>query len=54
LEARPQQVPEANTEHAELVRLYRERDIDAVVRLTLQHLHSTLAAIEDAHVRGVL
>jgi DNA-binding GntR family transcriptional regulator len=54
LEARPQQVPEANTEHAELVRLYRERDIDAVVRLTLQHLHSTLAAIEDAHERGVI
>jgi DNA-binding GntR family transcriptional regulator len=54
LEARPQQVPEANIEHAELVRLYRERDIDSVVRLTLQHLHSTLAAIEDAHERGVI
>jgi DNA-binding GntR family transcriptional regulator len=47
-------VPEANIEHAELVRLYRERDIESVVRLTLQHLHSTLAAIEDAHERGVI
>jgi DNA-binding GntR family transcriptional regulator len=54
LEARPQQVAEANTEHAELVRLYRERDIEAIVQLTLRHLHSTLAAIEAAHERGVI
>jgi DNA-binding GntR family transcriptional regulator len=54
LEARPQQVPEANTEHAELVRLYRERDTDAIVQLTLRHLQSTLAAIEAAHERGVI
>jgi DNA-binding GntR family transcriptional regulator len=54
LEARPQQVAEANTEHAQLVRLYRERDIEAIVQLTLRHLHSTLAAIEAAHERGVI
>lgn len=54
LEARPQQVPEANVEHTELIRLYRKRDTEAVVGLTLQHLRSTLAAIEAAHERGVL
>jgi DNA-binding GntR family transcriptional regulator len=54
LEARPQQVPEANTEHAELVRLYRDRDVDGAVDLTLRHLRSTLTAIEEAHERGVI
>jgi DNA-binding GntR family transcriptional regulator len=54
LEARPEQVPEANDEHADLVRLYRQHDTDAIVELTLQHLRSTLAAIEAAHERGVL
>jgi DNA-binding GntR family transcriptional regulator len=54
LEARPEQVPEANAEHAELVRLHRKRDTDAIVHLTLQHLRSTLAAIEAAHERGVI
>jgi DNA-binding GntR family transcriptional regulator len=54
LEARPQQVPEANVEHAEIIRLYRKRDAEAIERLTLQHLRSTLAAIEAAHERGVL
>jgi DNA-binding GntR family transcriptional regulator len=46
LEARPEQIPQANQEHAKLIRLYRERDVEAVIELTLQHLHSTLAAIE--------
>jgi DNA-binding GntR family transcriptional regulator len=54
LEARPQQVPEANEEHAELVRLYRDRDADGVVDLTLRHLRSTLDAIESAHERGII
>jgi DNA-binding GntR family transcriptional regulator len=54
LEARPQQVPEANDEHAGLIQLYRQRDTEAVVDLTLRHLRSTLAAIEAAHDRGVL
>jgi DNA-binding GntR family transcriptional regulator len=54
LEARPQQVPEANTEHAELVRLYRNRDTDGAVELTLRHLRSTLTAIEEAHERGAI
>ncbi|MFI6350098.1 GntR family transcriptional regulator [Streptomyces sp. NPDC050560] len=54
LRARPEQVPEANSEHADLVRLYRAGEIDAVEELTLQHLRSTLSAIEAAHERGVL
>lgn len=52
LEARPEQVPQANHEHDELVKLYRERAADGAVALTLQHLRSTLAAIEEAHERG--
>jgi DNA-binding GntR family transcriptional regulator len=54
LEARPQQVPEANSEHADLIRLYRARDVDGAVELTLRHLRSTLDAIEAAHERGVI
>lgn len=52
LEARPQQVPDANHEHAELMRRYRNRDTDGVVELTLRHLRSTLDAIEKSHRRG--
>jgi DNA-binding GntR family transcriptional regulator len=54
LEARPEQVPEANTQHAELVALYRAGDVAEVERLTLQHMRSTLNAIEAAHERGVI
>lgn len=54
LEARPEQVLEANEEHAELVRLYRSRDADGVVELTVRHLHSTLDAIEKSNERGVI
>jgi DNA-binding GntR family transcriptional regulator len=54
LRARPEQVPEANHEHADLVRLYRENDVAAVEELTLQHLRSTLEAIEAAHERGAI
>jgi DNA-binding GntR family transcriptional regulator len=52
LEARPEQVPQANHEHDELIKLYRERDAEGAVELTVQHLRSTLAAIEEAHERG--
>jgi DNA-binding GntR family transcriptional regulator len=51
LKARPQQVPEANVE---LIRLYRKRDTETIEGLTLEHLRSTLSAIEAAHDRGVL
>ncbi len=54
LNARPEQTQQANEEHAELLERYRRRDERAVVELTLQHLQSTLAAIEAAHAGGVL
>lgn len=54
LDARPQQVAEANAEHAALLEIYRRRDAEAAVELTLRHLRSTLQAIEQAHERGVL
>jgi len=49
LRARPQQVPQANEEHARFVSLFRDADGDAVVELTLQHLRATLEAIEQMH-----
>lgn len=54
LEARPRQVPEANAEHGQLLEIYRRRDEEAAVSLTVQHLQSTLAAIEEAHAKGVM
>ncbi|MDQ1575330.1 MAG: hypothetical protein QOH55_480 [Microbacteriaceae bacterium] len=49
LSTSPLRVDEANTEHAELVEYYRRKDLDAVLRLTRQHLQTTLATIEDAY-----
>jgi DNA-binding GntR family transcriptional regulator len=54
LEAWPEQVAHANAEHTEMVQLYRAGDTEAIVRLTLQHLASTLSAIEAVHERGVI
>lgn len=46
LHARPDQVPVANSEHAELIDLIRRRETESAVHLTVQHLQGTLAAIE--------
>jgi DNA-binding GntR family transcriptional regulator len=54
LDARPQQVEDANKEHAALLDLYRLGAVDEIVELTLAHLRSTLAAIEEAHEHGQL
>jgi DNA-binding GntR family transcriptional regulator len=54
LNARPQQVAEANEEHAALLHLYRRGAVEEIVELTLTHLRSTLAAIEEAHEHGQL
>lgn len=54
LRSRPEQVPEANAEHAEMLDLYRRGDVDRAVELTLTHLRSTLRAIEEAHALGRL
>lgn len=49
LRARSEQVSEANVEHRQLLDLYRRRDTEAAIDLTVTHLKSTLAAIESAH-----
>ena len=54
LVSRPEQVPEANAEHTEMLELYRVGDVDRAVELTLTHLRSTLRAIEEAHALGRL
>jgi DNA-binding GntR family transcriptional regulator len=54
LSASPDRVAESNREHARLVELYQARDTEGVVGLTLQHLNSTLSAIEEGHARGLL
>jgi DNA-binding GntR family transcriptional regulator len=54
LGSRPQQVEEANAEHAALLDLYRKGSVEKAVALTVTHLQATLAAIEEAHERGEL
>jgi DNA-binding GntR family transcriptional regulator len=45
---------ESDAEHAQLIEHYRARDHEAAVRLTVQHLNTTLATIEQAHREGLL
>jgi len=45
LVARPEQIKEANAEHAALLGMYQQRDSDAVIALTLAHYGATLAAV---------
>ncbi|WP_307133406.1 GntR family transcriptional regulator [Streptomyces aurantiacus] len=45
---------ESDAEHAQLLEYYRARDHEGAVRLTVQHLNSTLATIEQAHDDGLL
>ncbi|MFI5957551.1 GntR family transcriptional regulator [Cryptosporangium sp. NPDC051539] len=54
LGASPARRAESDVEHAQLVEHYRARDVQAVVRLTVQHLRTTLATIERAHDEGLL
>ncbi|WP_051580791.1 GntR family transcriptional regulator [Pseudonocardia acaciae] len=54
LDAQPRHIAEANAEHEQLLDIYRRRDADAAIELTLQHLRSTLAIIEEAHTEGLL
>ena len=54
LVASPERIPESNAQHGELVRLYRNRDVEAAVDLTLTHLRITFATIEEANERGLL
>lgn len=52
LVSRPEQVPEANAEHAELLDLYRGGDVARAVELTLSHLRATVRAIEEAYAQS--
>lgn len=54
LDARSQQVEQANSEHGAMLAVYGDRNEAAAVVLTVEHLQSTLAAIEDAHAEGRL
>lgn len=49
LHVRPIQMEDANKEHTELLRLYQDKNEDECIAVTLQHLQSTLRAIEAAH-----
>jgi DNA-binding GntR family transcriptional regulator len=45
---------ESDDEHAQLIELYRQKDLDGTIALTLQHLRTTLLTIEQAHENGLL
>lgn len=49
LKTRPDQMRRANADHARMLTLFRERNAEALVALTLDHLRSTLTAIESQH-----
>lgn len=52
LDAREQQMPEANDEHRQLIEAYRSRDVEKAIAITLTHFNATLAAIEETHRTG--
>lgn len=54
LRANPERLAQSNVEHARLVELYRQQDVQGVIDLTLEHLRTTLVTIEEGHERGVL
>lgn len=49
LQAHPERIALSNQEHAQLIELYRARDVDAAVALTVSHLQATIDAIEDSY-----
>lgn len=49
LKARPEQMRRAHAEHGRMLTLFRERDVDGLAALTVEHLRSTLTAIESQH-----
>lgn len=54
LAASPERIIEADVQHAELIELFRRGDVEGAVRLSIEHLHSTIDTIEEAHDRGTL
>lgn len=49
LKARPEQMHQANADHGQMLELFGRRDVDGLTELTVDHLRSTLAAIESQH-----
>lgn len=49
LQAHPERIAASNEEHAQLIELYRARDLDGATDLTVRHLQSTIAALEDSY-----
>jgi DNA-binding GntR family transcriptional regulator len=49
LKARPEQMRLANTDHGQMLELFKQRDAYGLTDLTVDHLRSTLAAIESQH-----
>ena len=54
LRASAERTAESNAEHARFVQLYRNHDVEGAVTLAVQHLHTTLATIEQANDEGLL
>ena len=54
LAASPERIIEADVEHAQLIELFKRNDANGAVRLSVQHLQSTIDTIEEAHDRGAL
>jgi DNA-binding GntR family transcriptional regulator len=49
LKADPEQMRRANADHGRMLTLFRERDAEGLAALTVEHLRSTLTAIESQH-----
>lgn len=49
LKENPAQMRRANTEHGQMLELFRDRDAEGLAALTVDHLRSTLTAIESQH-----
>lgn len=49
LEAHPERIAASNHEHAQLIDLYRSKDLEGAIDLTVRHLESTIAALEDSY-----
>lgn len=54
LAASPSRISQSNEEHAELIGLYKAGDVERIIQLTVQHLQTTLATIEEAHQQGII
>lgn len=47
--SKPELIEQSNREHALFIELFRKKDVEGVVNLTIRHLQATLQAVEDSH-----